>query len=117
MFPILKTGVINACLRLDGKMETVIELLKPERRKSENIFILSLIIFVAMSVFWLAFAESKLKTRILFPVGHFNSEYAWVIAIFHNGFNDWIVDVIWNRFTVSIFCNFQVAYNIGKEGI
>ena len=42
-------------------MEVVIELLKPERRNSEKISPLSLIIFVAMSVSWLAFAESKLK--------------------------------------------------------
>ena len=46
----LKTGVIIACLSLDGKMEVVIELLKPERRKSEKISELSLIIFVEMPV-------------------------------------------------------------------
>ena len=39
-----------ACLRLDGKMEAVTELLKPERRKSEKISALSLIIFVGMPV-------------------------------------------------------------------
>ena len=42
-------------------MEVVIELWKPERRKSEKISALSLIIFVRMSVCWLAFAESELK--------------------------------------------------------
>ena len=30
--------------------------------------------------------------------------YAWVISIFYNGFNYWIVDVIWNRVAVTIFC-------------
>ena len=50
-----------ACLRLDGKMEAVTELLKPERRKSEKISALSLIIFVGMPVSWLIFAESILK--------------------------------------------------------
>ena len=45
-----KTGVIIACLRLDGKMKVVIELLKPGRRKSEKISALPLIIFVRMSV-------------------------------------------------------------------
>ena len=57
----LKTAVKIACLRLDGKMDVVIELLKPERRKSEKISVLSLIIFVGMHVSWLAFVESKLK--------------------------------------------------------
>ena len=42
-------------------MKVVIELLKPERRKSEKISALSLIIFVGMSVSWLTFVESKLK--------------------------------------------------------
>ena len=42
-------------------MKVVIELLKPERRKSEKVSVLSLIIFVGMSVSWLTFAESKLK--------------------------------------------------------
>ena len=59
--PFLKTGVIIACLRLDGKMEVVIELLKPERKKSEKISALSLILFVGMSVARLTFVESKLK--------------------------------------------------------
>ena len=48
--PLLKTCVIIACLKLDGKMEILIELLKPERRKSEEISALSLIIFLGMSV-------------------------------------------------------------------
>ena len=42
-------------------MEVKIELLKPERRKSEKISALSLITFVGMSVYWLTFVESKLK--------------------------------------------------------
>ena len=46
---------------LDGKMEVMIELLNPDRRKSEKISALFLIIFVGMSVSWLAFVESKLK--------------------------------------------------------
>ena len=54
-------GVTIACLRPGGKIEVVIELLKPERRKSEKISVLSLIIFVGMHVSWLAFVESKLK--------------------------------------------------------
>ena len=70
---------------------------------------LSLIIFAGMSVSWLAFAESKLKIcslstcekekkeKTLFPVAYFSYfEYAWVIAIFYKGFDNWIVDVIWN---------------------
>ena len=44
-------------------------------------------------------------------------EYAWVITIFYRSFNNWIIDVIWDRVAVNIFCNFEVAYNIGKEGI
>ena len=43
-------------------MEVVIELLKPKRRKSEKISALSLIILMGMSVSWLTFVESKLKT-------------------------------------------------------
>ena len=39
-----------ACLRLDGKTEVVIESLKPDRRKTEKMSALSLIIFVGMSV-------------------------------------------------------------------
>ena len=39
-----------ACLRLNGKMEVKIELLKPERRKSEKISALSSTVFVGMSV-------------------------------------------------------------------
>ena len=42
-------------------MGVVIESLKPERRKSENISALSLILFVGMSVSWLVFVESKFK--------------------------------------------------------
>ena len=42
-------------------MEVVIELLKPDRWKSEKISALFLITFVGMSVFWLAFVESTLK--------------------------------------------------------
>ena len=61
MSTFLKTGLIIACLRLDGKMEVVMELLKHERRKSEKISALSLIIFVRMSLSWLTFVESKLK--------------------------------------------------------
>ena len=61
MSPFLKIGVTIVCLRFDGKMEVVIELLKPERRKSENISALSLTLFVGMSVSWLVFVESKLK--------------------------------------------------------
>ena len=41
--------------------EVLIELLKPERRKSEKMSVLSLIIFVGMSASWLTFVESKLK--------------------------------------------------------
>ena len=59
--PFLKTGVIIACLRLDGKMEVAIELLKPEWKKSEKISALPLILFVGMSVGRLTFVESKLK--------------------------------------------------------
>ena len=62
--PFLKTGVIIACLRLDGKMEVAIELLKPERRKSDKISALSLTVFVEMCVSWLTFMESKLKISI-----------------------------------------------------
>ena len=57
----LKTGIIIACLRLDGKTEVVIESLKPDRRKTEKMSALSLIIFVGMSVSWLTFVESKFK--------------------------------------------------------
>ena len=46
LYRFLKTGVIIACLRLDGKMEVVIELLKPEKRKSGKISALSVITFV-----------------------------------------------------------------------
>ena len=42
-------------------MEVVIELLKPERRKSGKISALPLIIFVGMSLSWITFVESKLK--------------------------------------------------------
>ena len=42
-------------------MGVVIESLKPERRKSENISTLSLILFVGMSVSCLVFVESKFK--------------------------------------------------------
>ena len=42
-------------------MEVLIELLKPERKKSEKTSALSLIIFVGMSVSWLTFVESKFK--------------------------------------------------------
>ena len=61
MSPFLKTGIVIACLSLNGKMEVVIELSKPERRKSEKTSALSLIILVGMSVSWLTFVESKLK--------------------------------------------------------
>ena len=126
----LKTAVKIACLRLDGKMDVVIELLKPERRKSEKISVLSLIIFVGMSVSWLTFVESKLKIYFKFlPYLHAKRkkentvsccilllfEYAWVITIFYRSFNNWIIDVIWDRVAVNIFCNFEVT--IGKEGI
>ena len=58
------------------------------------------------------------KRRALFSVACFSYfEYDWVIAIFYNGFNNWIIDAISNWVTVSIFCNFKVAYNIAKEGI
>ena len=66
MSPFLKTGVMIACLRLNGKMEVVIELLKPERRKSEKISALSSIVFVGMSVSWLTFVKSKLKFLLKF---------------------------------------------------
>ena len=46
-------------------MEAVIELLKPERRKSEKISALSLIIFVGISVSSLTFVESELKISSL----------------------------------------------------
>ena len=60
----------------------------------------------------------KGKKRTLFPVAYFSYfEYAWMIAIFYNEFINWIVDVIRNRVAVSIFGNFEVTYNIGKEGI
>ena len=37
----------------------------------------------------------KGKKRILFPVAYFSYfEYAWVITIFYNEFNNWIIDVI-----------------------
>ena len=42
-------------------MEVVIELLKRERRKSEKISALSLIIFLGISVSWLTFADCKIK--------------------------------------------------------
>ena len=42
-------------------MEVAIELLKPDRRKSEKISALSLTTFVGMLVSWLTFVESKLK--------------------------------------------------------
>ena len=114
-------------------MKVVIELLKPERRKSEKISALSLITFVGMSISWLTFAESKVKISFkisalskcekekkmtLFPVAYLSYfEYAWVITIFYSGFDNWIIDVIWDRVAVSIFCNFEVTYNIGKGGI
>ena len=41
-------------------MEILTELLKPERRKPEEISALTLIIFLGMSVSWLAFDKSKL---------------------------------------------------------
>ena len=44
----------------------MIELLKPERRKSEKISASSLIIFVGMSVSWLTFGESKPKISFKF---------------------------------------------------
>ena len=91
-------------------MELVIKLLKPERRKSEKISALYLIIFMEMFVSCLALAESKLKIsfkifslskcekekkRVLLPVAYFfYFEYVWVTEIFCNGFNKWIVGVI-----------------------
>ena len=43
------------------------------------------------------------------PIAYFSyCEYAWAIAIFCNGFNNWIVDVIWHRVAVSIFCNLSL---------
>ena len=78
-------------------------------------------IFVGMSVSRLAFAECKLKIsfnicfqstcekeeKFLLPVAYLSYfEYAWVVSIFYNGLNNWIVDVVWNRVAVSIFCNF-----------
>ena len=42
-------------------MEVVIELLKSERRKSEKISALFLIVFAGMSASWLTFVKSKLK--------------------------------------------------------
>ena len=57
---LITTSAIIAYWKLDGKMEVVIELLKSEK-KSETISALSLIIFVGMSLSWLAFAESKLN--------------------------------------------------------
>ena len=36
----------------------------------------------------------KGKKKTLFPVAYFSYfEYAWVITIFYNGFNNWIIDV------------------------
>ena len=36
----------------------------------------------------------KGKKKTLFPIAYFcYFEYAWVITIFYNGFNDWIIDV------------------------
>ena len=114
----------------DGSYHWVI---KTWKKKSWRISALSFRIFMGKSVSWLAFAESKLKffktnlfliymriakRRALFSVACFSYfEYDWVIAIFYNGFNNWIIDVISNWVTVNIFCNFKVAYNIAKEGI
>ena len=84
--------------------------------------------FWGMSVSWLAFAESKLKflKKIcsLSKCGKEEREPCFLLhtspilsMIFYNGFNNWIIDAIWNRVAVSIFWNFKVAYNIGEEGI
>ena len=80
-----------------------------------------------MSVSWLAFAKSKLKIcslstcenerkeKTLFPVAYFSYfEYAWVIAIFYKGFDNWIVDVFWNmvmKKTVLLTYGINITFN------
>ena len=60
----------------------------------------------------------KGKKIFLLPVAFFSYfEYACVFSRFYNGFNNWIIHVVWNRIAVSIFCNFKSTYNIGKEMI
>ena len=68
---------------------------------------------------FLPYLHVKRKKENNVSVAYFSSyfQYAWVITIFYNRFNNWIIDVIWDRVAVSIFCNFEVTYNIGKEGI
>ena len=57
----------------------------------------------------------KKKKREYYFFSYF--EYAWVTAILYNRFNNWIVDVIWNRVAVRIYCKFKITYNIRKERI
>ena len=58
----------------------------------------------------------KQKKRFMLPIASFSYfEYVWVISIFYSELDYWIVDAVWNRVIVSIFFNFKIAYNIGKE--
>ena len=124
-------------------MKVVIELLKPERRKSEKISALSLIIFVGMSVSWLTFVESKLK--ISFKISSLStcekekrehyfvlhtspissilgwSRYFRMDLITGSLILSEIGSQLWHsavlRLLTILVCNFEVTYNIGKEVI
>ena len=61
-FHILSPGVMFTCLSLEGKGEV----LKLWRIKSEKTTVIYLMVFVGMSVSWLALDESKLKISFNF---------------------------------------------------
>ena len=63
-----------------------------------------------------SYLNAKRKKRTTFHVAYF-SYFKYAPVIFYDGLSNWIVHVIWNKVTVSIFCNFKVVYNIGNENI
>ena len=86
--------------------------------------------FCGISVSWLAFAISKLKFPLTtIPYVHVKRGDSCCVLrtspimsmfacfLYFTRRNNWIVDRIWNRAVVTIFYNFKITYNIGKEGI
>ena len=122
------TGVIFYCLRVDGKVGFVRELLKPEKRKPANLSPFSLITLVGMFLSWIAFAESRFKIffdivflfihwkpkrRFLFSIAYFYLyEHNMVISIFYYRFKNRDSTVFWNDITVGLIYNFNINGNI-----
>ena len=107
-----------SCLNIEGKVEVLIEWSKSKSRKSE-MSAFSLMIFWEYLYPWnlrfKSFLNLNLKLLSIFvPNLHVKRkkeisaacsmlllfDYAWVISLFCNGFNDWIIDVILNRIRV-----------------